>query len=181
MIKFYSITKNDAFRLQGVTEKIYLAKDKIDFISWENLTTKWLWFELPETEADHNEFVNKRPTWMRAINAEFRRRKYPIRLYNRFGKGVELKEQGAMSSQSNTNGIKKVSNVFKNVVDDLDGILDSNPEGKRVLKVMKAGYINTATYWVGVIQLSSLPMAIKQATIRMIKKNLPSDDNQLEL
>jgi len=183
MIKYYSITKDDKFRLANAAEKIYLKRAELigKTITWELLTTKWLWFDLPETELDRNVWVPARRTWMKALNAEFRKMKRAVRLYNVFGHGVKLEEQGSMSHKSTMKGVRKVTNVFHNTIDDIDGILGSDPEGKRILKIMKMIYRRNLIYLHGEIQLSSLPGGVKRDIVKMIKENLPLDEEQLEI
>jgi hypothetical protein len=183
MIKHYSISKEDQSRLANVAEKIYLKRAELinELISWESLTTKWMWFDLPDTELDRIAWIDIRPTWMRAINNEFRQRKYPVRLYNVFGHGVELKEQGAMSNKAVFSGAKKITNVFGNVLDNAEGVIESDPEGKRVLQNMSMGLRRTMIYWHGEIQLSTLPGGVKSDLIKMIKENLPPELEQLKI
>jgi len=179
MIKHYSISKshNDKTRLSIVAEKIYVQQKNLigKTISWESLTTKWLWFEMPETALENNIWVQERPKWMRAFNDEWERRGNTIRFFNEPTKGVKLLEGSEMVNTVVTKDTKRLSKCHNNVIKNANGIIRGNPEGKKIIQKWSAGIRRTSIYMHGEIQLSSLPLWMKRDLLKIIKDSLPHE------
>lgn len=181
MIKYYKITKDDRQKIKDLAEKIYLNKEKLDdkIITWEDFTTKWTWFDLPDSQIDQKNWIENRSTWVRLINDEFIKRKNACRLYVVFGRGVQLSLNERMVSKHIIKNTKKTTNCLSTVVSRTENMLESNTEGKRLLRIFSSATKRTMIYLYGEVQLSSLPKDVKTNVLKLLKSNIPEEQQNL--
>jgi len=177
MEKYYSLGGDDKLRINHAAEKIYSKKENLigKLITWEAFTTEWLWFDLPVTELDRINWVAKRSTWTKAINSEFEKRNNACRLYNVPSLGVNLFEQTAMVSKHVVSNTKKATNCLSTIRDRTESMIESDTDGKRLLRIFDSSIKRTLTYLYGEVQLSGLPKGMKKDVLKIITNNLPQD------
>lgn len=177
-MKYYSITKEDTDRLKTVADKFYIDKNKLDgkIISWESFTNDWLWFELPDTLLDEENWKKQRSNWKDSLNNIFIELERPCELFVIRGKGVQLMIDKMASSKYVSDRIKSYSNNTKNTINGCKERSISNPESKKLLKRIQKMFESFSYQAIGAIDDSRLPVNEKIEWKALFKKNLPKDD-----
>lgn len=181
MRKYYGLTKELSNKIKTIAGDIYTKKDDLidKEITWEYFTTSYIGIELPDTELEHKDWVNSRSTWVRSINDEFVKRKNACRLHVIFGRGVQLLINGKMVNRHITGKTKKAVNCFNSIIHQGEDMLESNTEGKKLLRMFNISVRHTLTYWYGEVNLSGLPNSDKKAIMKIIKDNIPTEQTSL--
>lgn len=183
MIKHYSILNEDKLKVRNVAEKIFHGKEKLigKLITWESFTMNWLWFDLPKSELDRKNWIENRPKWIQILNKEFIKWRYPCKLYVAHGKGVQLFEHGAMINKFIANSTKKILNASTNTIDRCEELLQTDTEGKKLLRQYKRLNTEKLYTWSGMIGHSKLSGGLKSEMKKLIDAELKTNSDFLDL
>jgi hypothetical protein len=152
----YVIGKKDFPHLKNVAERIYEEREELQgkIISWENFTSKYFWFTLPEEGDNYMKecWIRKRTTLKDAVNKYFINQHYLCSLE------VVGKEQGiivnigeSLINKTTIKDYKKLTNAHKSGVKGysdllgidfhLDPILKSHIRRSRDLGIFTLGQL----------------------------------------
>jgi hypothetical protein len=160
----YRIKKRkDKKRLEAVAERLYSEAEKWEnsILSWEDLTEKYLWFALPSTDIQTMKWKQSRSYMVVIINQQMAENKYPCRLYVKHNQGVSILTKEA-PTKAMTIRLKKRTNVSKTTFQVIEDLKESYPDAYKMLSRYQALEEDNLYSFMGRIQNSQLPIAMKR-------------------
>ncbi len=177
----YALTKeNDSDRIDHVVERLHNEKDKVTQISWENFTTDYMGFDLPNgDEVVRNKWVDLRSTWVNRINQRFLEVRYPHHLDVVWGFGVELLSDNPAAMRKVVKKIRRQASATSDATHECRRLIDSKmfPRMHKLLSFVDDTMRNSMMMVIGHIDSDQRIPKNKKAELKQaIRKGLPPSE-----
>jgi len=161
--------------IKDTAEILNEQKEKITFINWESFTFDYMKFDIPVANKDNIDYVRwvqMRPTWIESINKEFAKSSLPCYLVVDPSRGVFVLTNGEAFKSSTTKRIRKLVSTITKTVEMSAAMQNSFPELKKAFAMIGRVHEDTLHALSGRIDISRLPVHIKNDLKKMIQDNL---------
>lgn len=177
--KIYTIGSADKNKIANLADKLFSERENLigKIIDWEIFTKDYMKLPLPDNDLDRIYWVNKRPTWIEAINKELLKQELPCRLYITPNLGISVLINGTAAKLTMTKRTKKISNVMNTTIEMVNEMKECFPEASKILDAYSKMTTENLHFFSGRILNSKLPKAIKNELIKIIQKSLPPSED----